>query len=363
MIFNSNISESAAVATNWDAIAPSKYDANLEGALMLVYESECNYNALMRAAGLSELKYYTETGKDLFVHEAGAFGSFLEKAKAFFKSVLDKIKALFKKFFMQINSYVASDKEFVKKYEKDIVRAATNLKDFEFKGYKFTGLGSGKIVSADVSDMTSEGNAILKAALSDLASDPKANYDDDKLNESIENQRSDIAKKIGVNVSGGMTESEFRDEVKEYLYGGTEKEVLDGSDINIREAIDIIRNTKENIKTVEKMDKDATKAFNDVIKNIDAKIKETAKWDDKERTDSNLSKGKTEAVKALNNAIKLLKASSSDITVFAGLTCQALKDRNRQSKAMCIKAVSYAQKKHEGAVEEGTDLFASVVIK
>ena len=41
---------------------------------MHVYENECNYNAIMKAAGISELKYYKETGGDLFVQEAGAAG-------------------------------------------------------------------------------------------------------------------------------------------------------------------------------------------------------------------------------------------------------------------------------------------------
>ena len=46
-------------------VAPSPYPVGIEGALMHVYENECNYNALMKAVGISELKYYQETGKNL----------------------------------------------------------------------------------------------------------------------------------------------------------------------------------------------------------------------------------------------------------------------------------------------------------
>ena len=53
---------------------------------MHVYENECNYNAIVKSVGISELKYYQETGKDLFVNEAGAFKKFGSKVTAFFKA-------------------------------------------------------------------------------------------------------------------------------------------------------------------------------------------------------------------------------------------------------------------------------------
>ena len=91
MIFDSNIS----APTNWDAVQESPYTLGLEGGLMHVYENECNYNAIMKAAGLSELKYYKENGGDLFVQEAGAAGSLIDRFIAFFKKVIEKIKQIF----------------------------------------------------------------------------------------------------------------------------------------------------------------------------------------------------------------------------------------------------------------------------
>ena len=62
MIFDSNmVMESA---TNLDAVQESPYPLGIEGGLMHVYENECNFNAIMKAAGISELKYYKETGGD-----------------------------------------------------------------------------------------------------------------------------------------------------------------------------------------------------------------------------------------------------------------------------------------------------------
>ena len=360
MLFDT-ISEST-LNTNWDEIEPSKYEANLEGALMLVYENECNYNALMRAAGLSELKYYQETGEDLFIQEAGAFGGFLAKAKAFFQKIIEKIKALFKKFFMTINQFIMTDKQWVKKYEKDILRV-TNIKDMEFKGYTFSDFESTtkKIMATCTGVINAEATQ-----LDNISKLSHADYtplkDEDAVTDYIEERRGKLINK------SSMDEAEFRDELKELLYGG-EKEILDGSDINLRECLEIIRSSKNGIKAAEHVEKETTKSINRVIKAIDNKIKEFGKVEDAERgTDDKakaLNESKNNAIKALNQKVRINKALSNDLTVACGMICQAIKDCNRQSKAICIKAVSYNTKhKNESAVySDSDDLFAGVTIR
>lgn len=361
MLFDTSISESATVIAD---VEPSKYEANLEGALMCVYENECNYNALMKAAGLSELKYYKETAGDLFLNEAGAFGGFLSKAKEFFKKVIEKIKALFKKFFMTINKFFMSDKEWVKKYEKDILRV-TSIKDFEFKGYKFNK------ANLDSCDITGRFNNAIDQALKGLNgvtlkdvshSDVQSVYkDEDEVDDKIESLRGSI-----VNQSSA-DEAEFRDYLKEYFYGDTEKDVLDDSDISLRQQLQYIKDTKESTKSAEKVQKALDKKFKDIFKAFDEKIKEFGKFDDAESKDTTntISKSKNDAIKACNQYTKILKSLSNDSTVMSGMLCQALKDRNRQAKAICIKAVSYGAKhKNESAmVTDSNDLFAGVTIR
>ena len=363
MLFDTSISESATVITD---VEPSKYEANLEGALMCVYENECNYNALMKAAGLSELKYYKETaGGDLFLNEAGAFGGFLSKAKEFFKKVLEKIKALFKRFFMTINKFFMSDKEWVKKYEKDVLRV-TSIKDFEFKGYKFNSdldnfaLGAKYITEAAKQlQLLDKVKLVIKnTSYSDV---PTPFKDEDDVDDAIEAARGSF---IG---QSSADESEYRDALKELLYGDTEKDVLDDSDINLRQQLQYIKDTKTSTKAAEKAQKDIEKAIGSMIKGIDAKIKEFAKVDDVERNDASgdISKAKNAAIKSCNQIIRILKSISNDATVAGGMLCQALKDRNRQAKAICIKAVSYGAKhKNESAmVTDSDDLFAGVTIR
>lgn len=360
MLFDT-ISEST--VTNWDEIEPSKYEANLEGALMLVYENECNYNALMRAAGLSELKYYQETGKDLFINEAGAFGGFLEKAKDFFKKVIEKIKALFKKFFMTMNQFFMTDRQWVKKYEKEILRV-TNIKDMEFKGYKFCGASDlFRPVNIISEKIDGEAKAIERIKAHTHSEVSLIADDEDGVNDYIEKQRGSLLSK-----GSSMDESEFRDELKDLLYGG-EKELLDDGDINLREQLEIIRGAKDGLKTTQKMEKEITKAINHIVKALDDKIKEFGKVEDIERgTDPQgeaIKNSKNNAIKGLNQRIKVERAFSNDATVFCGMVCQAIKDENRQAKAICIKAVSYnAKHKNESAVySDSDDLFAGVTIR
>lgn len=363
MIFDTNYSSTGDLS----AVKESPYELGLSGALMHVYENECNYNAIMKSVGLSELKYYQETGKDLFLNEASAFSGFIDKVIAFFKAVIEKIKAIFKKFVAVIDQYHLSDKDFVKKYGDKLVRK--NLADFEFEGYKFGDF-------SDIHDKINTAGSTLELSLTrwndyyDTDKDyfGKKSYsydlykDPDSINDKKEKQRAEMLGK-----SGKMDESEFKDELKKMLYGDDEKETLDK--INIREQLNIITDTKENIKNVEKSQKEIEKNINTLIKNLDKLPMEITKSDKYNRKnkdmDDNKDKTINTVIKNINNKVDLSKSRSNDITIAFGMLVKAYKDRNRQAKAICVKALSY---KHESALvsesyySNSDDIFAGVSI-
>jgi hypothetical protein len=333
MIFN----EMNTTTVSHEAVQESPYDLGIGGALMHVYENECNYNALMKAAALSEMKYYNENGGDLFVQEAGAFGSFVEKVKAFFKKVIEKIKSIAKKFMATINQFTMKDKDFVKKYQNDLVRK--NLKDFEFNGYKFPAW---------------TGNTSTDGAVSDVKGD--GSDDNDALNDIIEKNRGKI---VG---GAAMTESEFRDELKEKLYGDKE----DIENINIRTYLSIISESSKVIKAAEKEEKDIIKGIEDIIKKIEKFIKTVDKSADtavKNNMDK-VAQDADNAIKGHNNKITVYKALSNDLTVYFGAVTKALADKNRQAKAICVKALSYNYKNESATLEEGSysNIFDDVAI-
>lgn len=333
MIFN----EMNTTTTSYEAVQESPYDLGIGGALMHVYENECNFNALMKAAALSEMKYYNENGGDLFVQEAGAFAGFVEKAKAFFKKVIEKIKAIAKKFMATINQFAMKDKEFVKKYQTDLVRR--DLSGMEFNGYAFPAW---------------TGNTSTAGADTDIKTDGSDSQDD--LNDIIEKNRGKI---VG---GGAMTESEYRDELKEKLYG--DKEDIK---VNIRAELDKISKTEALVKAADKEEKDITKAIEDIIKKLETAAKNIDKSITKDGADASDSsiRNRDDAIKGINNRITVFKALSNDLTVYFGAVTKALADRNRQAKAICVKALSYNKAKNESATLEGgyADIFAGVEIR
>lgn len=356
-------------------VAPSPYPVGLEGALMHVYENECNYNALMKAVGISELKYYQETGRDLFVHEAGAFAGFLSKAKAFFKKVIEKIKQIFHKFAAVMNQYTMSDKKFVKQYSKEINRK--DISDFTFSGYTFEGLDKALSAGIDL-DISKHNPDNFDANARGKLSSTENILDSDKHNDKIEEDRGAWLKGITGGNYGSLDESEFRDELKDFLYGNNgEKEELDNKNIDKRKILQWIEGTDRAIKDAENKQKECIRTIDKMIKKVEEFEKEINKKDATYNSTGlsasmkNNAKLSEESInnfqKGINNKIASMKAESNDITIFFGMLTGALKDRNRQSKAICVKIIGYNKKEsaNYGYYGESSvdDLFAGVTIR
>ena len=333
MIFNEMNSSTVAV----EAVNESPYELGIAGALMHVYENECNYNALMKAAALSEMKYYNENGGDLFVQEAGAFSSLWEKVKAFFKKVIEKIKSICKKFVAMINQHAMKDKDFVKKYSKDLYRV--NLSGFEFEGYEFAAL---------------KGQTNLKAlnmtggVWGETVKGITATSSVDDVNDKIEENRGSLVK------GGKITESELREELREMFYG--DKDTISVG--SIREFLSIISDHNNDVKAAEKAQDSVVKGIEADIKAIEKSIDTVSKEAVKE------DNGREDKIKVFDKQVQIYKAFCNDVTIFYGAYVKALNDRNRQAKAICVKALSY-KAKNESAVAENAgyaNIFAGVEI-
>lgn len=391
MIFNSEY-------TSYDntVVTESPYPLGLEGALMHVWENECNYNAMMKAVGISELRYYQETGGDLFVQEAGAFSGFINKAKAFFKKVIEKIKQIFHKFTAVISQYTMDDKKFVKKYEKEIMRR--DYTDFEVEGYTFDGLGTyagdmkvkydDAVTNAygEIAKLLDEANAnshlTKNSTDSDYASKldtfsgkdnsrytGRSTYsaDSDALTTKKENARRTYFNKLtSNNGTGGMESSEFSEELKEYLYGnGGDKDTIEIDNSKLRGYLEGIKKAEKDISYANRIEKKTTSEINAFIKRLEKIEGENVKYTSGETTD--VTNKKNSYIKTINDVISVAQSVSNDVTVACGLLVQALKDRNRQAKAICVKALSYKNKNESATYTESyydnDDIFANVVIR
>lgn len=359
MIFKNNSVSST------EAVSESKYELGVSGALMHVYENECNFNAIVKSVGLSELKYYTETGKDLFLNEAGAFSSFIAKVKAFFKKVLEKIKAIFHKFMAVMNSFVMKDKDFLKKYSAEIRRKS--LKDLEFNGYKK--LAEGVAAPTTIIDMAVFTN--IKELTSVNASE-KDFAGGSEIEDVYELNRGGILKKEG----SKFTRAEMLDELRETCYG--DKETFDVTDAIRTSSIKSIEGTKDSIKALDTMYKKIESDLKEAIKNLEnaeKKFSSKSTYDltdapahrsdgtfdsdeNRKKTAKSYTDNQADYIKNYNQRINVARELSDDVTAIHGFFAGMFKDANRQARAICVKIIGH--KEESARLESTNDIFAGV---
>lgn len=349
MIFDTVTSPSA---INWDAVQESAYPLGLEGGLMHVYENECNYNAIMKAAGISELKYYKECGGDLFVNEAAATGGFIDKFISFFKKVGEKIAQMFKKFVMTIGSFVQSDKNFVKKWKPQVFR---NFKEFDFNGYKFDLSMLDDIKSK--SESITPKNMDIAQFVRDADVHPKS--DDD-----MEAKRKEMMKDIcGEDVD---SDNELKNELHKKVYGDNKEEFKVTSSLCL-EAFSYISDTKKNIKDIQDFQKKFNAGIDKYCKVLEDTKKELLKYMEDSKGDK-AKEAQSNKMKTVTQQIALTKDNAQYFTTAFSLFIGAFKDRNRQSKAICVKALNSGSRKKDATAdtietnESATDIFANVEI-
>lgn len=377
-----------------DAVDMPDYLSIEECAMNILVESEMNWNSLMRAVAVTELSCLEETGEEL-IYEASTGGGFLSKVKEFFVNLLAKIKGLFKKFFALIQSYTATDKEFISKYRSTLLKI--NTKDFSYKGYKFTNIddASTKLANAnnemtttittkisshsDIIDNIYKSGAVLKIDDSDggllkkkggngadkddyvnpivvkLDGIIKLDEDTDDFDEEL---RSAAAKGAGLS-EGKRTAKELEEDLFEYYRNGeSSKEEID--DVSVSKLLNDIDVTKSVRKEAEKKYKELTKAIDKNIKEVEDIQKQYVKMiPDKEKINSD--EGRTvvsKLIRAINIYTGALRKQSSILQVVNMAQLKALKDRNRQAKSVCVSLLNY-KPKNEGFYYDDEDGYSS----
>ena len=321
MIFNINESN-----TSLDNVKDCPYEL-CEAGLMYVYENECNYTNLMKSVGIAELKYYNETGKELFLNESGAFSNFIDKVVEFFKKVVEKIRSIFKKFFETIKTHQVKNQLFLKKYEKKL--ADKDSVD-EFEGYDFNLKSFATYINNFSQSYESKNKNIKKdvEALNDaITSQDILSYPD------LDSEKKNLVGKIiGKN---GLSIEEFTKTIKEEVYG--EKKKLIG--IKVESCVKIIKTAPEVINVFNTSEKNVTNNINKFIKLLEDLSKSYKKEADKESDESKKKSIETH-IKNINAEIELAKVESQAATILCSTYATAYIDYINQAKAICIKALS-----------------------
>lgn len=317
-------------------------------------ESTANYTNIMMAVGMDELEAYTESGAT-YVQESS--DGFFNKVKEFFKKLIAKIKGIFEKFIAVVSQWTKSDSSFVSKYKKQISTAST--KDFKFQGYKFT-IKSG----VDFTGITSTSE--YTAAITNLGGDNLSGITKEKIEETREDQEDilDAVRQTAVNLvssntnysSSTVSSSEFAKELSEALRDGDSAKQEIGDDVVPSQELAKIINTAD-------VKKRANDAYKTIIKAIDADIKNVEKLQkaalaglkDGANREENANKTAAAGVQ-----VSLMENSKQIATQAFGAYIQAVKDENRQAKAICVKLITRKVKNEQTSMSEGASFLSGV---
>lgn len=347
-------------------------ESSIATAARIVAETNINYNRIMEACAIMELNFLEENGRE-FIYEADGTG-FFDKVKEFFRSIWAKIQSMFKKAVTQFNSWFVSDKEFLRKYKKDLNTAMNtngSFGDKEIDIYQYVYLTNADVFSkiaasadaaktevlADMNEKKIDEIVTKDGAVADLEKAVEK-FDSEWVNTTVEAWRGKLLAKFDSSKSGSFTSKEFADELTEVLQGGESSKVS----VELAKAIQPAMNFLEGSDKIKKALNDAMKYLK---KGIDDAIKETEKLQ-KGYGDS-LKKGADDANKKAGlkhtlcsrylNVLKDLKTAG---VTAQGIGLNTLKACSRQSKAVCVKALSYRKPKNESAALEGAGLLGSI---
>lgn len=322
------------------------HEPGLEGAYHIVAESEANYNAIMQAVGVAELAVFESTGMEM-VYEAGDVKGFFGKMKEFFLNLWEKIKGLFKKFFAMFDSYVKNDKDFVNKYKKDILSA--NTKGFKYKGFNFT------LDAVDVEKAATKIDSLLPN------STPSNKAGLEEFVRKHEDRVELVEKMRGAAIGESSLEAaEFTKELFAKLRSGEDtKEELDN--VSAHDQLIAISENSALKKAAEKQYKDLEKEVKDAIKSLEKAEKDLLKGvpnkGDKEATELRALE-----IKAANVHVANLRDKLNVLQIVNGAKLTAIKDCNRQAKAICVALMNYKPKNESTSVYE-SGFLAGVTIR
>ena len=342
-------------------------DPTIELSLQNVLESEMNWNATMQAIYLDELAYKAHTGEEKVYSVNEAAGIF-ESIKNFFKKLWDKIKALFERFVAMFNSFAKSDSAFVNKYSK-ILRKLT-LKDFRCNVYTFSHLDDN---IDGIIDDTSFNTALQKTsavtsnnkgleAISGILGDYSSSAgkikaitkadgenDVDVFCKALEKSKAldyfrgatlgDANKAISSENYSNKLFKYFRSEKQE----PKETKITNVSDYlkEIEKTADVKEKAKENYDTFK--DKIET-----IIDNLDG-LEDTLSETDNDNASLQL--------RLVTRAANYIRSGLSVAEIFNGAQLKAIKDRNRQAKSVCVKALANGRKNEISTKYESSDIF------
>ena len=242
------------------------------------------------------------------------------------------------------------------------------MKDFEYKGFKFSddkltkfdASGANKAALHEVGqnldgEKFAKGEKTVCDELLDKTSD---------ISEIEDKMRGALLKHLG-GTAGGLDAGEFSKELFMLFRNGEDtKDTLDN--ISISTQLTYISNTKDVVKAGQKVESDFNKDTKKILSDLDKCEKALVKTVPDKDKNSDENTLQSVRIQAVNRCYTLVKSAQGMVTTAIGAYLTALKDRNRQAKSICVAAMNYKPKNEStdlGGYSEGASLLDNVVLR
>ena len=246
-----------------EAAADGMIGDPVEEFAMIIYESEYNYNQIMEAIGMNELREAT-MGRDLVLEAADVKG-FFKTIKNFFVQMFERITEAVRNVLAKLDLQAKSDKKFVTANKTHIIEGAKSDK-WSIKGYNVKELD--KYYNAISADYNVDD---VKNLMDAVKSDDKA-----KVIEQVKNVQgmSKDFEKLAIKAGYGIDAEnikEFRKVFHKELFGEDKVELNKDSGITGEAIIKVLSDAREATQI--------RKAYNDTKKSFRNILDEIKKWE------------------------------------------------------------------------------------
>ena len=318
-------------------VEPFGFDESMsfmEMGAVTLEESTNDWNNMMRAIALTELSYVVETGQEL-IYEAVDFAAIKDKVVKWFKDLWAKIQGIARTAMAKFASFGKNDEAFINKYTQYFKEGYDKIPSgFSFKGYKFN------------DDIISKAPAVVKREATAEASTAK-NVSDfgkvgpDNFGDGFKRKVDQYRGRIVPGSTGDISQSQYTKALNKAFRGSEAKVYLNKSDIDVNTLINHVSGCKTAItdtKDAESAIKDSIDSAIDAVETMASKFKDDAT----STTDADAAGKNRNASTYFTKYSDFLKEINQANATWFSTYISVLKERNRQSKAILVKLVGYA---------------------
>ena len=318
-------------------VEPFGFDESMsfmEMGAVTLEESTNDWNNMMRAIALTELSYVVETGQEL-IYEAVDFAAIKDKVVKWFKDLWAKIQGIARTAMAKFASFGKNDEAFISKYTQYFKEGYDKIPSgFSFKGYKF----NDDIISKAPAVVKKEATAEASTAKNVSELGGKVGSDIfDAFKRKVDQYRG----RIVPGSTGDISQSQYTKALNKAFRGSEAKVYLNKSDIDVNTLINHVSGCKTAItdtKDAESAIKDSIDSAIDAVETMASKFKDDAT----STTDADAAGKNRNASTYFTKYSDFLKEINQANATWFSTYISVLKERNRQSKAILVKLVGYA---------------------